>query len=69
MNEKGKTLEDLVVLLLCALPFIVLVGPIAVLLGQPSPTRIILVWLGMVVLILALLGAFAWRLWKQSTQG
>jgi hypothetical protein len=66
-GEKGKRLLDLVVLMLCSLPFIVLVSPIALLLGQPSPTVTILLWVGMVVLILVLFGVLAWRFWKPST--
>ena len=62
------TLEDIVVLVLCPLPVIVLVSPIALLLGQPSLSVTLVLWGSMVVIILLAFGAFAWKLHSRSGQ-
>jgi hypothetical protein len=66
VKGKGITLEDVVVLMLCTLPFILLVGVIALLLGQPSPSVTLVLWGSMVVLILIFFGAFASKLRDRS---
>lgn len=61
VNERDATLANIVVLMLCTLPFMVVVGGIALLLGQPSVSATLLLWLGMVILIVILFGAIAVR--------
>ncbi len=61
MNERDATLANIVVLMLCTLPFMVVVGAIALLLGQPSVSATLLLWVGMVILIVILFGAIAVR--------
>ena len=53
---------DTVILMLCALPFIVLAAGIALLLGQPSLSVTLILWGSMVVLIVVFFGAFAWKI-------
>jgi hypothetical protein len=62
------TLKDIVVLVLCTLPFIVLVSPIALLLGQPSLSVTLVLWGSMVFIILLAFGAFARKLHSRSRQ-
>jgi hypothetical protein len=52
---------DTVILMLCALPFIVLAALIAILLGQPSLSVTLILWGSMVVLIVVFFGAIAWK--------
>ena len=59
---------DTVVLVLCTLPFIVVAAGIAVLLGQPSLSVMLVLWGSMVVLIVIFFGAFAWKLRRRSRQ-
>ena len=61
-KRKGLIPMDTVVLMLCALPFIVLAAGIAILLGQPSLSVTLILWGSMVVLIVVFFGAFAWKL-------
>jgi hypothetical protein len=68
VKVKGTTLMDIVVLVLCTLPFIVLTAAIALLLGQPSLSVTLVLWGNMVVLIVIFFGAFAWKLRKRSRQ-
>jgi len=60
---------DTVVLMLCALPFIVIAAPIAILVGQPSVSLTLILWSSMVVLIVFFFGAFAWKLRNHRRQG
>ena len=53
---------DTVILMLCALPFIVLAALIAILLGQPSLSVTLILWGSMVVLIVVFFGAIAWKI-------
>ena len=67
-KRKGTTPVDIVVLVLCTLPFIVFAAGIAVLLGQPSLSVTLVLWGSMVVLIVIFFGAFAWKLRNRSRQ-
>jgi hypothetical protein len=60
---------DTVVLMLCALPFIVLAAGIALLLGQPSVSLTLILWDSMVVLILFFFGTLAWKLRDRQRHG
>ena len=58
-----------VVLMLCALPFIVVAAGIALLLGQPSFSLTLILWGSMVALILVFFGALAWKLRDPQRHG
>jgi membrane protein implicated in regulation of membrane protease activity len=70
MSGRDTTFFDMVVLMLCTLPYVVFAGAIALLLGQPSISATMWLWASMVVLILVLLGAIAvWRLRNRRHRG